>query len=92
MPNKKNKKSAKAASSTTPDFNDPEALNRRAQRFQREHQIERQKKFGIHAPSLQESRPSVSFHSRSATPGLFGDDPEGDPVRTLPVWLMTALV
>ncbi|KAF7797191.1 hypothetical protein EIP86_008383 [Pleurotus ostreatoroseus] len=79
VPSKKNKKNAKASSSTTHDFNDPEALHRRAQRFQREHQIERQKKFGIHAPSLQDSRPSSSFHSRSGTPG-YGDDPEGDPV------------
>ncbi|KAF8920706.1 SAC3/GANP/Nin1/mts3/eIF-3 p25 family-domain-containing protein [Mucidula mucida] len=41
---KKTKKAAKlAASSSSSDFSDPAALNRRAQRFQREHDIERQK-------------------------------------------------
>ncbi|KAJ3550567.1 hypothetical protein NM688_g5045 [Phlebia brevispora] len=84
--NKKNKKHSgnKAAAATSLDPNDLEALNRRAQRFQREHQIERQKQFGIHPPSLQDSRSGSSYASRSGTPGMFGDEPEGDP--NVPNW------
>lgn len=78
--NKKNKKSAlvKNASASALDPNDYAALNRRAQRFQREHEIERKKalQYG-HSSSVQASR----LGSRSGTPGLYGDEPEADPVR-----------
>lgn len=84
--NKKAKKNAQknahqANGSTSLDPSDQAALNRRAQRFQREHEIERQ-------------RVTVSFnntgnyqygnHSNLGSPAPWGsngyDDPEADPV------------
>lgn len=78
--NKKTKKSsiAKNAASAL-DPSDHAALNRRAMRFQREHEIERQKSMGGHSSSSQAFR-SSQFDSRSATQGYYGDDPEADPV------------
>ena len=80
--NKKNKKSSasslhkssnnSSSSSLALDPNDSAALNRRAQRFQREHDIERKKAlYGNANGNGANSRNYVS------TP----DDPEGDPVR-----------
>ncbi len=90
---KKTKKSSvskhSAAHALDPD--DAAALNRRAARFQREHDIERQKSsrpFGTH--------PSSSLHSpyansqlfnktRSGTPAAYdADNPDADPVRPPP--------
>ncbi|KAI0825895.1 SAC3/GANP/Nin1/mts3/eIF-3 p25 family-domain-containing protein [Irpex lacteus] len=66
------------------DPNDQAALSRRAARFQREHEIERQKQ--LHSSSsLQFHPPSQYQHSRTATPGAFGaDDPEANP--DVPNW------
>lgn len=82
--NKKTKKSsiAKNAASAL-DLSDHAALNRRAMRFQREHEIERQKSLGGHSSSSQAFRSSSQFDSRSATQGYYGDDPEADPVRSV---------
>lgn len=85
MSNKKTKKSVITKSSTSHalDPNDQAALNRRAARFQREHELERQK--GSHNGSYSSSFPAhrhiTQFsNSRSNTPS-FGDEPEADPVR-----------
>lgn len=80
---KKAKKAAlknAAATAYTPDFNDQAALHRRAQRFQREHELERTK----HVRNGQASKTSfydgslAPTRSSSATP----DEPEGDPVSS----------
>ena len=67
------------------DPNDQAALNRRAARFQREHDIERQKQLHNSSSSLTFHPPSQYHHyqqNRLSTPGSFGsDDPEVDPVR-----------
>ncbi|KAI0077733.1 hypothetical protein K474DRAFT_1684148 [Panus rudis PR-1116 ss-1] len=77
--NKKTKKSSisKHSNNNTLDPNDAAALNRRAARFQREHEIERQK-----TTAAQRQFANLSL-SRSHTP-LYGDDPEGDP--NVPNW------
>ncbi|EJF64140.1 hypothetical protein DICSQDRAFT_54014 [Dichomitus squalens LYAD-421 SS1] len=83
--NKKTKKTSigKSAASSMFDPNDLAALNRRAARFQREHEIERQKSsrpFGNHSSTS--SYPSHAnnhlFKSRSGTPAAFdgADEPE----------------
>lgn len=78
---KKAKKAAlknAAAAAYTPDLNDQAALHRRAQRFQREHELEKTK----HVRNGQASKASfydggmTTTRSGSATP----DEPEGDPV------------
>ena len=78
---KKAKKAAlknAAAAAYAPDFNDQAALHRRAQRFQREHELEKTK----HVRNGQASKASfydggmTTTRSGSATP----DEPEGDPV------------
>ncbi len=83
--NKKTKKSVitKSVATSALDPNDHAALNRRAARFQREHEIERQKAvpFGSHLSSSQASRLNPVFQSRSGTPAYAGDEPEADPVR-----------
>ena len=67
---------------------DRAALNRRAERFRREHEIEKQKQNGGggQASSLRASQrnahPFVNL-SRSATPFANADDPEADPVSVL---------
>ncbi|KAF8998559.1 SAC3/GANP/Nin1/mts3/eIF-3 p25 family-domain-containing protein [Cyathus striatus] len=84
--NKKAKKSAlknAAASSHTVDYNDQAALNRRAQRFQREHELERQKATGqSQANQFKNSthlfNNNKNPYSRSASP-MNVDEPEGDP-------------
>lgn len=66
------------------DANDEAALHRRAARFQREHEIERQKQNG--GPSVASANRQFAHLSlsRSNTPSSsaawFGDEPEGDPV------------
>ena len=61
---------AKHAANAPLDPNDHAALNRRAMRFQREHEIERQKAMG-------RKQPAAALRS----PSYFGDDPEAEPVR-----------
>ncbi|KAK7445434.1 hypothetical protein VKT23_014853 [Stygiomarasmius scandens] len=89
--NKKSKKSTvKQVTSGTAslDLNDQAALNRRAERFQREHEIERQKSLNGGQASLKansrnahlfnHSRTGIYSPSRSASP--YGvDEPEADP-------------
>ena len=76
--------------------NDIAALNRRAARFQREHEIERQKssrQFGDPNPSSSYATYANShlFKSRSGTPATYdADDPEANPVRAPPVMLCSA--
>ena len=80
---KKQKKNAfkKAEASRTFDPNDRAALDRRAQRFQREHEIERQKNLTSQTANLH-----LSHHPRHAhTPFDQSAEPEGDPVRSLPL-------
>ncbi|KAK0467286.1 SAC3/GANP/Nin1/mts3/eIF-3 p25 family-domain-containing protein [Desarmillaria tabescens] len=82
--NKKAKKSAlKQASNHTSDFNNPTALNRRAQRFQREHEIERQKSLGGNA-TLKASQQYAHLNDRPTTRPSSpyvnsADDPDADP-------------
>ncbi|KAK0446665.1 SAC3/GANP/Nin1/mts3/eIF-3 p25 family-domain-containing protein [Armillaria borealis] len=84
MSNKKAKKSAlKQASNHTSDFNNPVALNRRAQRFQREHEIERQKSLGGNA-SLKANQQYAHLSDRPTTRPSSpyvnsADDPDADP-------------
>ncbi|KAL0953484.1 hypothetical protein HGRIS_004714 [Hohenbuehelia grisea] len=87
---KKAKKAAKqfaSSSSSSVDFNDQEALNRRAQRFQREHDIERQKLNGSSSfikSNGQYSHLNGRFQSRSGSPSMNIDDPEANP--NVPGW------
>jgi SAC3 family protein LENG8/THP3 len=84
-------KKAKKAQKAVPvvvDFNDQAALSRRAQRFQREHEIERTKTNG----ALQHH--GHLFHhagtSRSFSPSSFAaDDPE---VNTVTVYVVSLFV
>jgi hypothetical protein len=75
----------KAAAALALDVGDRAALNRRAERFRREHELEKQKQNGGggQASSLRANQrtahPFVN-HSRSATPSANPDDPEADPV------------
>ncbi|KAH9840209.1 SAC3/GANP/Nin1/mts3/eIF-3 p25 family-domain-containing protein [Rhodofomes roseus] len=65
----------KPPSSSSFDTNDVAALNRRAARFQREHDLERQK--GLHGQTGHAHSPySHVFGNRSATPSFDGDAPE----------------
>lgn len=76
---------------STLDFNDQAALNRRAERFQREHELERTKTMrnGGQASLKANYQNAHLFNnrnlSRSASPFGNADDPEADPVRCL-VW------
>lgn len=76
----------KNATTTYPDFNDQAALNRRAERFQREHELERTKS------TRNGSHPSVKaplFGNRSLASSKSGspygtlEEPEGDPVSSI---------
>ncbi|OAX39796.1 hypothetical protein K503DRAFT_769157 [Rhizopogon vinicolor AM-OR11-026] len=66
------------------DFGDQAAMNRRAERFQREHELERQKSMRGQG-SLQANNQNTHLFnriSRSDSPSVFGtnpDDPEADP-------------
>ncbi|KAJ7089661.1 SAC3/GANP/Nin1/mts3/eIF-3 p25 family-domain-containing protein [Mycena belliarum] len=70
-------------SSPALDPNDRAALDKRAQRFQREHEIEREKsRVGGQASikaNYQTSHLFNGFNSRSASPFGQSDDPEADP-------------
>ncbi|KDQ61591.1 hypothetical protein JAAARDRAFT_204072 [Jaapia argillacea MUCL 33604] len=86
---KKAKKSALKNAGSLQDFSDQAALNRRAERFQREHEIERQKTYVGQASLKANNRTSHLFNgnqSRSISPSPFGnvDEPEGDP--NVPNW------
>lgn len=67
---------------------DRAALSRRAERFRREHELEKQKQNGGggQASSLRANQrtahPFVNL-SRSTTPFANADDPEANPVRTV---------
>ena len=81
----------KSAVTIALDVGDRAALNRRAERFRREHELEKQKQTGGgggQASSLRTNQrtahPLVNL-SRSATPFANADDPEADPVSTLPL-------
>jgi hypothetical protein len=88
--NKKTKKNAlKNAQAASLDPSDQAALNRRAQRFQREHDIARQKNTGNgggYGGGFNKANNSYLFRDRvpsgSASPWGAGgyDDPEADPV------------
>jgi hypothetical protein len=79
---KKAKKSALSKSNTTNIIADQSALDRRAQRFQREHEIERTKSVITFppraAPSLLQRTAAVTYASNGH------DDPENDSVSTSP--------
>ncbi|KAI0319631.1 SAC3/GANP/Nin1/mts3/eIF-3 p25 family-domain-containing protein [Amylostereum chailletii] len=84
---KKSKKSqiSKSATSNALDVNDQAALNRRAERFRREHEIEQQKMRGGQT-SLKTNPKSAHLYmtSRSGSPSVNTDDPEADP--NVPNW------
>ena len=88
---KKSKKNQanKSAAAFALDVGDRATLNRRAERFRREHELEKQKQNGGggQASSLRTNQrtahPFVNL-SRSATPFANADDPEADPVSPLP--------
>jgi hypothetical protein len=72
-------------SATVNDFTTDQAvLNRRAERFQREHEIERNKSMitfpNRGAPSLIQRTASPAYTSSSYSYGM--DDPEANEVRT----------
>lgn len=90
------KKAKKAAlqknAATTLDLGDQAALNRRAERFHREHEIERQKSLRINGSQSTPKADSQGAHLlnriwRADSPSAFGsnpDDPEADPVSLNP--------
>jgi len=92
--NKKAKKSAIKNSVTQSfDSSDEAAKRARAERFQREHDLERQRRngggfYGSQASSLKTNHHNAHLFnagtsSRSSSPSVFGgnpDDPEADPV------------
>ena len=89
---KKTKKASKlASSSTSNNFNDTAALDRRAQRFQREHELERLKTGKANHPN------SRLFNtvpvSRNISPyGNGGEDPDADPVSLAHLWAWSRLL
>ncbi|KAI9464164.1 SAC3/GANP/Nin1/mts3/eIF-3 p25 family-domain-containing protein [Boletus coccyginus] len=95
-PHATSKKAKKAAMqknvTTTLDLGDQAALNRRAERFQREHEIERQKSLRINGSQSTLKANSQGAHLlnriwRADSPSTFGpnpDDPEADP--NVPHW------
>ncbi|KAF8884983.1 SAC3/GANP/Nin1/mts3/eIF-3 p25 family-domain-containing protein [Infundibulicybe gibba] len=101
---KKAKKALKQASSnsTILDINDQAALNRRAERFQREHEIEKTKSMrnggqdSIKA-NYQNAHLFNRSNNRSASPSTNSDDPNADPapkpeqIRPYPVLQQTLL-
>lgn len=86
--NKKSKKAAaqKNTTATTWDLGDPAVLNRRAERFQREHEIERQKHLRNQGATLKANPHGAHLLNRitrADSPSTYGpnpDDPEADPV------------
>lgn len=90
MSKKAKKAAAQKRNDANLDFGDQAALNRRAERFQREHDIERQKSMRGQASLQANNQHSHLFNriSRSDSPSAFGtnsDDPEADPVRSYPL-------
>ena len=85
--NKKAKKVqfAKSPGNNVFDVNDRAALDRRAARFAREHQIEAQKTMkGSTSNTWKNARNAHIYdHSRPASPFVDSDDPEADPVSTI---------
>jgi hypothetical protein len=81
---------------TTLHLGDQAALNRRAERFQREHELERQKSLRNGSQSALKTN-SQGAHLlnriwRADSPSTFGpnpDDPEADPVSLIPSFLVT---
>ena len=72
------------------DLNDQAALNRRAQRFQREHELERTKstRNGNQAFDSNPHQAHLQLQnritgSRSGSPYIASDQPEGDPVSVI---------
>ncbi|KAJ3576457.1 hypothetical protein NP233_g417 [Leucocoprinus birnbaumii] len=61
-------------SSSIVDYNDQLALNRRAERFQREHELERMKQLRVVSAKVTNGRAGSAF-SNGSTP----DEPEADP-------------
>ncbi|KIM56498.1 hypothetical protein SCLCIDRAFT_132508 [Scleroderma citrinum Foug A] len=90
--NKKSKKAAaqKNTTATTWDLGDPAVLNRRAERFQREHEIERQKHLRNQGATLKANPHGAHLLNRitrADSPSTYGpnpDDPEADP--NVPNW------
>ncbi|TFK51667.1 hypothetical protein OE88DRAFT_1698738 [Heliocybe sulcata] len=84
-PSKKAKKNALKNANTASDYSDQAALQRRAARFQREHEIERQKNYsnGGHI-SFRTSHSNSHLFSQSPIPFGNGDEPEADP--NVPNW------
>ncbi|KAI0060934.1 hypothetical protein BV25DRAFT_1857987 [Artomyces pyxidatus] len=87
---KKAKKSqiTKSATTNALDMNDRAALNRRAERFRREHELEQQKARGGQAALRANHHTAHVFapqaESRSGSPFGGGDEPEADP--NVPNW------
>ncbi|KAG9312943.1 SAC3/GANP/Nin1/mts3/eIF-3 p25 family-domain-containing protein [Chiua virens] len=89
---KKAKKAAIKNATSTLDLGDQATLNRRAERFQREHEIERQKNLRINGSQSVLRANSQGVHLlnriwRADSPSTFGsnpDDPEADP--NVPHW------
>lgn len=89
---KKSKKNQanKSVAAFALDVGDRATLNRRAERFRREHELEKQKQNGgggqassLRTSNQRTAHPFVNL-SRSATPFANTDDPEADPVSALP--------
>jgi len=89
---KKVKKSqiSKSTANNALDMNDRVALNRRAERFKREHTIEQQKTTGRGGQTSLKANHNTAhlfndpMNSRSASPFADADDPEADP--NVPNW------
>ena len=89
-------KHATTAYGTTPtDVNDTAALHRRAQRFQREHELEKNKNIRNGGQTFLKANhqtvnrfQNLALASRSTTPT---DEPEGDPVSPYQFWLILGL-
>jgi len=85
---KKHQTNKSPAAALTLDVGDRAALDRRAQRFRREHELEKQKQNGGggQASSLRDNQRTAHLFvnpSRSASPFVNADDPEADPVGAL---------
>ena len=89
-PNKKKKGANKHSNYTALDPNDEAALNRRAARFQREHEIERRKQNAL--PHRQFANLSISRSNTPSSSSWFGDEPEGDPVCLLSLSVFPSLL
>ena len=100
-PQTTSKKAKKAAmqknAATALDLGDQAALNRRAERFHREHEIERQKSLRINGSQSTLKTNSQGAHLlnriwRADSPSTFGpnpDDPEADPVGLVTLYPVT---